>query len=86
MSPADLADLRRRKTGWGNGSAKADAADLAEKDRCDIVEYYRSCCFFLSVLFPCSSLMCLNGRSRVSRGNKMQKLKKNGPLLLILFC
>ena len=31
-SPADLADLRRQKTGWVNGSAKADDADSAEKD------------------------------------------------------
>ena len=45
-SPADLADLRRRKTGWGNGSAKADAADLAEKDRCDIVEILPFMLFF----------------------------------------
>jgi len=40
-----------------------------------------SFCFYasflvLSILFPCSFLMCLNGRSRVSRGNKMQKRRK----------
>jgi len=29
---ADYADSRRQKTGWSNGSAKADAADLADKD------------------------------------------------------
>jgi len=32
-SLADYADSRRQKTGWTNGSAKADAADYAEKDR-----------------------------------------------------
>ena len=37
-SPADLADSRRQKTGWANGSAKADAADLADKDNYHIVE------------------------------------------------
>ena len=31
-SLADYADSRRQKTGWSNGSAKADAADLADKD------------------------------------------------------
>ena len=40
-SPADSADLRRQKTVWVNGSAKADAADSAEKDirgiRCMLV-------------------------------------------------
>ena len=38
LSLADLADLRRQKTVWVNGSAKADAADYAEKDNYHIVE------------------------------------------------
>ena len=91
-SPADLADyaeecskaalFRRQKTVSANVSAKADAADNAEKDCYHIVEccsclYNKSvrehaCCsllilchflilssFFLSLLFPCSFLMCL---------------------------
>ena len=38
MSLADLADLRRQKTVRSNVSAKADAADNAEKDSYHIVE------------------------------------------------
>ena len=38
LSLADLADYRRQKTVWVNGSAKADATDCAEKDRYHIVE------------------------------------------------
>jgi len=37
-SHADHADSRRQKTGWGNGSAKADAVDLADKDSYHTVE------------------------------------------------
>lgn len=36
LSPADYADARRQKTDWINRAAKADAADNAEKDSCDI--------------------------------------------------
>ena len=45
-SHADLADLRREKTGWadqGNGSAKADTIDHADKDSCDIERVYVVC-------------------------------------------
>ena len=115
-SPADLADyadecskaalFRRQKTVSANVSAKADAADNAEKDSYHIVEccllFIQQICkgtrllFFarslpfpysflvlsflaLSLLVPYVSLFfpyVLNGRSRVSRGNKIQKLRK----------
>jgi len=44
-SHADYADLRRQKTGWGNGnrSAKADAAENADKDSYDIEGVYGVC-------------------------------------------
>ena len=114
-SPADPADyaeecsraalFRRQKTASANVSAKADAADNAEKDSYHIVEccllFIQQICKRTRLLFPCSffaislffprsflarSLLVpyvslffpyvLNGRSRVSRGNKIQKLRK----------
>ena len=68
MSLADLADLRRQKTVRSNVSAKADAADNAEKDSYHIVEccsclYNKSvrehaCSFLvLSLPFPYSFLV-----------------------------
>ena len=85
-SPADLADyadecsraalFRRQKTVSANESAKADAADNAEKDSYHIVEccsclYNKSvrehaCSFLvLSLLFP----YVFNGRSHGNKGN-----------------
>ena len=55
MSLADLADLRRQKTGCLNGSAKADAVDLADKDRCNIVE-----------ILPFMLFCCLSATSALS--------------------
>jgi hypothetical protein len=54
-SLADLADSRRQKTGWSNGSAKADAANLADKDRYHTIEICSSCC----LLFICGNLRYL---------------------------
>jgi uncharacterized protein (DUF2225 family) len=50
-SLADFADSRRQKTGCSNGSAKADAADLADKDRYHIVET------MLFMLFVCEIML-----------------------------
>ncbi len=47
-SLADHADSRRQKTGWTNGSAKADADNLADKDRYHIsgdAAVHVVCCF-----------------------------------------
>ena len=98
--------FRRQKTVSANVSAKADAADNAEKDSYHIVEccllFIQQICkgtrllfFVRSLPFPYSFLVLsflarsllvpyvslffpyvLNGRSRVSRGNKIQKLRK----------
>ena len=49
MSLADLADLRRQKTVRSNVSAKADAADNAEKDNYHIVETIQFMLFAVSL-------------------------------------
>jgi len=45
ISPADYADSRRQKTGWGNGSAKADAQISLTKTDTTQWRQCCSCCF-----------------------------------------
>jgi len=57
-SLADYADSRRQKTGWTNGSAKADAADYAEKDRYHMVEILLFMLFLCEIMQP-AAFICV---------------------------
>ena len=90
MSLADLADLRRQKTVRSNVSAKADAADNAEKDSYHIVEtklfmFIQQICEGTRSFLPCYFLVfpsfipyVFNGRSH---GNVVQARAETSSLL-----